>query len=167
MGVLFSIVSCRPCYADSRFLVFCTLFLLTVGQGMGTLRLLRIQVVILYVGAALNKTFDVDWQTGIYLDYWLSTVVHFDPYIQLKALRPNMLFAKLLSWSVILSEWVMALTFLHRRHFQIGVAIGLIVHGCSVIIAGHLFGSFVLCALIGYLAFLKWPEEISFEGLFH
>lgn len=155
-----NMIWCSPCYADSRFYLFSILLLLVLFQKNYGIKILRWQVVILYFGSGLNKLLDQDWQTGIYINNWLGYQIQSQLYIDISNLLPELLLAKVISWSVIAIELLMSWFFTKKSYFKMAIWLGLIMHGSSVILGNGIFGSFVVTVMISYLAFLEWPKTI-------
>lgn len=155
------IFGCRACYADSRLFIFSLMILLTLYQKVTGLLFIRLQVVVLYFGSGMNKLFDADWHSGQYIDNWLGHQLEFGGYLKLSSILPSLVFAKIVSWSVILFELFMAFCFTRKRLYMIGIWLGVILHSGSMIAANSVFGSFVAGSFIAYLAFLEWPNNIT------
>ncbi len=160
IAILVTIISRRPCYADSRFYFFSLFFLHTLFQKDTGTKILRLQVIILYFGSGVNKLFDPDWQSGQYLENWIAHKIEFSIYIELASMLPSMALAKLLSWMVILMEILIALCLTTKSYFKLAIWIGILLHSISIVVVNHSFGSFVAGVLISYLAFLNWPSKI-------
>ncbi len=160
-SMLVIVLGCMPCYADSRFYLFSMLLLMTLYDKKSGLLFIKLQVIILYLGSGLNKLFDPDWQSGQYIHNWLGHQLSFDGYIKAAALLPDMVLAKIISWSVITCELFMAFCFSRKSFNMIGITLGLIFHTGSILAANSVFGSFVAGAFISYLAFIDWPKKIT------
>ncbi|MEO1652369.1 MAG: hypothetical protein AAFU64_02390, partial [Bacteroidota bacterium] len=162
LSILLTILSCRPCYADSRMYFFSLFFLLSLFQkGYGG-KLLQWQVIILYFGSGANKLFDLDWQSGQYIDNWLTYKLEAFPYLFLDAFFPPLWLAWLISWSVILIELTTATLLMAReKYHQLALGLGILMHSGSVIVVNDVWGSFVAGVLLSYLAFIPWPKRIK------
>ncbi|WP_344930773.1 hypothetical protein [Aquimarina addita] len=159
-GLFITMVSCRPCYSDSRFYIFSLLLLLILYQKKYGIQLLRLQVIVLYFGSGINKLFDIDWQTGQYIHHWLGYKLNFLMYTELSKRLPNLILAQFISWMVIGIELGMALLLTKKAYFRLAIWLGIVLHSISVVIANHAFGSFVAAVLISYIAFLEWPRHM-------
>jgi len=160
-SILITELSCMPCYADSRMYIFCLFFLLSLFKDSYSLWLLRCQIVLLYFGAGLNKLFDLDWQSGQYIEYWIG--IYIIEYKNVSSLLPNLVLSKIISWSTILIELSLAFFFINKRFFIHGVLLALFLHGTSVFIVQHTFGSFIPGVAISFLVFIEWPKKINIE----
>ncbi len=160
LTIFISILWCRPCYADSRMYIFSLLILLTLYQKDYGIKILQIQVIILYFGSGLNKLFDLDWLTGVYIDNWLTKTLDSSLYKTLTTLTPTLMVAKFMSWSVILVEIVISIFFISKKYYKTAIWLGVFLHSSSMIVTNSVFGSFVAGVFISYLAYINWPNQI-------
>lgn len=160
VGMSVIIFGCRACYADSRLYIFSLLILHALYHKSSGLLFIRLQVVILYFGTGLNKLFDPDWQTGQYIENWLGNQVASGAYIKLSSFFPSMIFAKTLSWLVIVTELATAFCFTRKPLYGYGIWVGVIFHCASMIVANTVFGAFVAGVFVSFLAFIEWPEKV-------
>jgi hypothetical protein len=80
-------------------------------------RLLRYQVVLLYAAAALNKVLDADWRSGQFFQNWAAVTSLHATYHHIASHLPDLVLAKLMAWSAICTEIVLAVGFGIRRMF--------------------------------------------------
>ena len=120
--------------------------------------LLKMQIVIMYFGSALNKILLEDWRTGQYMDHWLRQVKPSSLYDSLAGMMPPLLLAKLLCWGTIAVEFWLVGALLMRVSYRIAVGVGFIFHVVSLAFAGHDFGAFGPAVLAAYLVFFSWPS---------
>lgn len=161
MGILITIISCRPCYSDGRLYLFSLFLLLALYDKNFGVKFLRIQVIILYFGSGVNKLFDFDWQTGQYIENWLAHQIEHSVYIGISSILPSMVLAKIVSWTVIIMEISIAFCFTRKRTFMTGIWLGILLHSGSMIATNDLFGAFIIGSFISYLAFIEWPDHIT------
>ncbi|HAA16416.1 MAG TPA: hypothetical protein DCE41_33810 [Cytophagales bacterium] len=162
--LLLAHLSCRPCYADSRIYLLALFVLLAVYTKELGSKLFQWQICVLYLGAGINKLLDPEWLSGSYMSYWLT---YREANIFSSLMPADDLFIyQVISYSVIISELVMALAFLTGRS-AFGVWLGLMVHGTSMFVVDGTFGSFVPSVLTSFLVFLPWPSAIKISTKYH
>ncbi|MFL5839966.1 MAG: hypothetical protein ACJ77Z_05895 [Thermoleophilaceae bacterium] len=151
------LLASRDYVENNRFFV-CLLFLLAglSDRRVGP-RLVQLQIVLVYFGAALNKLLDVDWRSGQYFDHLASRSHFADIYSQISGLLPSPMFSALLGWGVIITEFALAGAFLLRRFVPIAIWVGIAYHTSLVLITGRTFGMFWYAATASYLAFVASP----------
>lgn len=160
LGILLTILGCKPCYSDSRAYIFSLLFLLSIYHKNWGTQLLRFQVIVLYLGSGINKLFDLHWQSGVYIENWLVNKMENPVYITISSIFPEMFLARSLSWSVIAVELFIALCFTRRRLFGWGILLGFMLHAGSMVASNGVFGAFVIGTFISYLSFLEFPPKV-------
>jgi hypothetical protein len=70
--ILVIILSSKNLFSNSLTYVACLLVL--IGLYRGKTIIFRVQISLLYLGAAINKIFDPDWWTGLYFDYFFRDI---------------------------------------------------------------------------------------------
>ena len=163
-----TILSCQPCYSDSRFFFLGLFFLYACAPSKYRKNLLRLQVVILYFGSGLNKLLDPDWISGRYLDHMLAYKMKMLSYIEIAGLFPELLFSKFLSISVISIELSLSIIFWFKKYFHWGIWFGFLLHASSMIFINSIFGSFIIGVYVSYLLFIPSSEihrKVAIEQL--
>ncbi len=160
VGLVFLLVplGARGSYTNGLF--FCASVLMIIGLYHNAISewLLKMQIVIMYFGSALNKILLEDWRTGQYMDHWLRQVKPSSLYDSLAGMMPPLLLAKLLCWGTIAVEFWLVGALLMRVSYRIAVGVGFIFHVVSLAFAGHDFGAFGPAVLAAYLVFFSWPS---------
>ena len=122
--------------------------------------LIRWQMVLVYLGAWLNKQTDPDWLDGKFFEYWTHANMQHGAYIYLAGLLPAYWLSTVLSWTTILSEFLVMLGLCFRRWWTAALWLGLLFHLATFIFTlGNPFGHFVQSLGVVYLSFLTWPEQ--------
>ncbi len=121
-------------------------------------RLIRYQVVLLYAAAALNKLLDADWRSGQFFENWAAVTSLHATYHHVSTLLPHLVVAKLLAWSAICTEAVLAVWFALPRMYPYAVWLAVGYHSTLMLTAGRTFGMFYFSLLASYLAIARpWP----------
>jgi hypothetical protein len=160
-ALLVSLFACRPCQSVAHTFSACALLVLALSSRRTGTRLLRLQVVVLYAGATLNKAFDPDWWNGRYFDAFLG-VRHADAlYLWLADVVPHRLAGRGLGIASIAIEAAIAVCLLVPRWHLAGVALAVSFHSVMVLWLGGTFGPFYGALIACYLAFLPWPANVQ------
>jgi hypothetical protein len=155
-----AMLASRNYIENNRFFVTVLFVLCGLSSRAIGARLVQLQVVILYLGAALNKLLDVDWRSGQYFDYIASRSALSHAYSEVSGILPAMLLSGLLAWAVIATEFALAAAFFWRRFVPIAIWVGVAYHTSLVLITGRTFGMFWFAATASYLAFVTYPAEV-------
>jgi len=135
--VLLFILSSKILFSNS--LTFAACFLLLAGLYFGRVYIFRVQISILYLGAAINKIFSEDWWNGLFMDTLLREVFQVSIY-------QHFFSAGELSVAVILSVFVMLI------ELTLGVAVLVPKWTRMVMAAGLLFHIAIFTATGGALS---------------
>jgi hypothetical protein len=156
--LLLGILSSRAYYHNNR--LFTGIFFLLAGlydPRLGV-RLFRYQLVVLYLGAALNKVVQVDWRTGAFVQDWLPHYT--SAYLHIARLLPDTLLSALMGWLAIVTEFGLVVLLLIRRLVPLAIFVGIGYHtGLVLITQGSTFGMFWYALMGSYLALLAWPRS--------
>lgn len=164
LAYLAGLLACRPCHSVAHTYVACLLIVLALSSWASRERLLRAQVVILYAGAALSKTLDVDWWNGRYFEALMIGRYDLDWYARAAGMLPDGWLSIGMGVSTVALQWVLAACFTFRRSTRAGIAIGIVFHGAMVAMLGTTFGPFLAALLVSYLG-LGWrPAAVAGEA---
>ncbi len=161
---LIGLLSCRPCLSVAHTYVAALFIILALSSNASGSRLLRLQVVMLYAGACLNKLRDADWWNGQYFETLMVTRHAHELYIATAALFPPMMLSTVMGIITIFVQLALSICFLRRSWYNTGIVLGLTFHGVMIILMNGTFGPFFMAIVISYLAFVEWPEQIQISS---
>lgn len=157
--VILSLIASKPQFRNHVFIVGCLFLLAGLHRDREDPWLLRLQFALIYGGAFINKVLQADWWNGQFMHYWLHRSMRNPLYEMLFPLLPDLGVAKVISWSVIAVELVLAVLFFLPRFTNLAVGVALAMHlGFLAIVGRRVFGHFTEDVLIAMLVFLRWPE---------
>lgn len=156
---LIGMLASRPYFTNNRMFTGCILFLLGLYDPSRGPWLLRLQIVLVYIGGALNKLLDVNWRNGQFFQYWSGIYIKEQLYFWAASLLPERGMALVMSWSTMVIECFLAIGFLLRRFWTKAIWLGLLFHTASVFLTGRTYGMFIYAIPASYLAFSAWPQE--------
>jgi len=157
-SVLFvSLLSSRMYFENNR--TFCACLLLLIGLSSASQKpwLVRLQVALVYFGAALNKLLDADWRSGQFFAFWFGKIHNPELWTRITHFLPGMALARIMDWSVIALEFVLVIGFLVPRFYRWAIWLGVCYHTALMVVMNSTFGMFYYAMLISYLAFVEWP----------
>lgn len=159
LTILISILASRPTFSNN--LAYCGALLLLIGLQPSDREpwLLRLQVVLLYFGAGLNKLLDPDWRRGQFFEYWFGHVHSHTWYLHIASRMPPFLASRLMSWASISTELGLSVMLLLRRLYPLAIWVGLAFHTSMLVLANTTFHMYYFAACASYLAFVSWPQE--------
>lgn len=159
--IILSLMASKPMFRNHLFIIGCILFLAGLTPKNQSPLLIYYQLGIVYVGALLNKAFQVDWWSGQFMHNWLGTALDNKFYLWTAEQIPDMLFAKLISYMAMLSELVIAFCLFVPKLRRLALGIILVFHTLLFTFTGETFGFFMEDILIVLIAFLVWPKNQS------
>lgn len=161
--VLFFILSSKILFSNS--LTFAACFLTLAGLYYGKVCIFRIQLSILYVGAAINKIFSEDWWNGLFMDHLLGDILHGSLY-QLFFPSGEMSVAIVIGVIVMLIELLLGIFVLIPKFTRLVIAAGLLFHGGMLVVTAGSFSIFFMyimsAAFISISDFR--PHQITLNG---
>jgi hypothetical protein len=159
LTILVSILASRPTFSNNLTYCGALLFLIGLQPPDREPVLLRLQVVLLYFGAGLNKLLDPDWRSGQFFEYWFSHVHAHAWYAFISRHMPALLVSKLISWASFCTELGLSVMLLFRRLYPLAIWVGLTFHTSMLVMTNLTFRLFYFAACASYLAFVTWPRE--------
>ena len=164
--VILTLIASKPQFRNHVFIVGCLFFLAGLHRDREDPWLLRLQFALIYGGAFINKVLQADWWNGQFMHYWLHRSMRNPWYEMLVPLLPELGVAKVISWTVIAMELVLAVLFFMPRFTRVAVSLALAMHlGFLAIVGRRVFGHFTEDVLIAMLVFLRWPSGERRIGL--
>jgi hypothetical protein len=152
-----AVLSSRVYFGNNRVFSACVLLLAGLQQtGQGPW-LIRSQVILVYLGAGLNKLLDPDWRSGQFFETWTSAVPHHQRLRSHIPFSPRHL-SRLVSWLVIAVELWLVVGFSRKRLHRAAVWTGTLYHTALLVDTGSTFTMFYFAMLSAYLAFVEWPS---------
>jgi len=163
LGLVFLVatLSSRVYYRNGRVFCGCILFLAGFYDKTETPTLLRLQIVLVYLGAGINKIFDSQWRNGEYFEYLIVDWLDQKYYTALSHMLPELMLSKIMGWCIILSEFAIALGFLWPALYGMAIWVGILFHTGALVITGNDYGIFYTGALASFLAFVTLPGDIK------
>lgn len=158
--LLFGVASSPVFYSNGKFYVACAFLCLGLDGDSGRPHLLRYQLSLIYLGAAVNKLFDPDWRSGQFFEFWMLSEQRPPIYVWGAGLLPQGWYSWLMSWFVISFELVFGIAILARAPAVWLIWCGVLFHAGSMVLADSMFGEFVPAVLCSYLVFVRFPERV-------
>jgi len=158
LPLLLTVLASHARYTNHTLFAAMLFVLAALTDRDGPPRLLQLQIILVYIGAGIDKAADPDWWSGQFFEHWMIGIEQSPFYTQLSSLLPAMVFSKAMSWSTIAIELTLPLLFLFMRTQMAGVWLAIGFHLGSAIFAQSDFGIFVQCTAISMLAFVPPPE---------
>jgi hypothetical protein len=155
--LLLELLSNRATYSNTKTFTALLFFMTGLYEERLGAWLVRLQVVVLYFGAALHKLLERDWQTGVFFHYWAGTSLQRPLYQWAESMLPGLWLAKFFCWTVIGLEFCLAAAFLWRRAWAQAVWASLLFHIAITVFTGQRF-FFFYPIQAAMLAFVDWPE---------
>lgn len=165
--ILLSILSAKGSYSNNfSFTSFILLLVAVQMPGNNKSSWIRYQLAVLYLGASLNKLLDPDWQSGLFMNYWMNELP-IPTFQHLAALFPSMVVAKVISWFTIVAEASLGILALSNRFTSILIFCGIAFHFGLAVVTGRTFGWFFPMLVLSYLTIMPWPTttiKVLYDG---
>jgi predicted DCC family thiol-disulfide oxidoreductase YuxK len=159
LTILVSIAASRPTFSNNLAYSGALLFMIGLQEPDREPWLLRMQVVLLYFGAGLNKLLDPDWRSGQFFEYWFGHVHQHTWYLRIAHSLPPLALSKLMSWMSFSTELGLSATLLFRRLYPVAIWIGLTFHTGMLVLTNLTFQMYYFAVCASYLAFINWPQD--------
>lgn len=159
LTVFVGILSARLSYSNNRLLLACVLLLIGLYRPGQRFDYLRLQMALLYFGAAFNKILDPDWRSGVFFENWSSVLGH-TWYANLATLFPPLTLSMLVCWAVIVIEFILTAAWCSGRYRLPLIWVGVPFHFALSFYHGASFGMFFHLAPACYLILAEWPKEL-------
>ncbi len=165
----------RTFFSNNRLFAAALLVLAGLEAAKGPPRLLRAQVVVLYLCAGLDKLLDADWRSGAFVrsfvrglashgHLWSPGQGATSAYLPAEAvdalLVRNPSLTVVASWGTLLVELAIGFALLAGRR-QAGIALGLVFHAGLLLYTRSPLGMFFYAAAASYFAFVELPSKID------
>jgi hypothetical protein len=168
MVIFLSTLSSRIYFSNNRLFCACIFLLIGLTPNKEKPVLIRYQLVILYVGAALDKLLHPDWRSGQFMESFSRRLgefgslwspnwkvgepnVYLDLYLWIADLLPPMMLSRFVSWMTILTELSLAILFF-GGWIRPAIVLGLLFHSGLLLLTGSTMGMFFYAVLCAYVA---------------
>ncbi|HEX7708793.1 MAG TPA: HTTM domain-containing protein [Thermoanaerobaculia bacterium] len=158
--MLLAIAASKPGYLNATVYTGCILLLAGLQSRTGTIWLLRAQIALLYLGAAINKIFEADWWTGVYVENWLVAILTNPYYETLTSFFPPMALSRMLGWTAIAVELFVGVAVLSRAGRPAAIWIAAVFHIGVLLMTHQDFGIFLTAIFASFLALIDWPASV-------
>lgn len=154
-------------YSNNRLLAGLALVLIGLHHPAMGLWPLRLQLSVMYLGAAANKALDSDWRDGTFVGHWAGDLLDLRVY---GAIRDRWAGAdSFVGWSTIAVEAGLATLFLVERRTRLAVGVALAFHvGMLAATEGSLSWLFLYVVGGTLVVFLRptrvWPYLLAVLG---
>ena len=168
----------RAYFSNNRLYTACVLVLAGLEAREGPPRLLRAQVIVLYLASGLDKLLDADWRSGAFVRSFASGLASYGRlwspgHDATTAYLPAQIFSSMLdatprlavvaSWSTFLLEIGVGLAFLAGRS-RLAIGLGLAFHAGLLVYTASPMGMFFYAATSSYFAFVLLPSKIDIRA---
>jgi predicted DCC family thiol-disulfide oxidoreductase YuxK len=159
MSLLISVVGSKAYYGNNKTFCGLVLVLASLHQPGRAPWILRLQLVVVYFGAGLNKLLDPDWRSGVFMHNWAANRLHQPVFLGLEPLLPPLVLGKLMSWFTITTELALSVVLLLRPLYPVGIWLSILLHSGMLLFTGSTFTLFFYGMTAAMLAFVDWPGE--------
>jgi hypothetical protein len=157
-GVIFVALLSSDAFRTNNLTYTALLFILLSLSTKQTLTtILRLQLVVLYGFAALNKLLDRGWRSGAFFESWNTVQGYGHLYHDIANIFPGRSFSATLSWGVILIEFLLMLSFAVPRLVPVGALMVVAYHSSLLFVTGSTFTMFWYALVATAIALAPWP----------
>jgi predicted DCC family thiol-disulfide oxidoreductase YuxK len=159
MSLLISVVASKAYYGNNKTFCGLMLVLASLHQPGRPPWMLRLQLVVVYFGAGLNKLLDPDWRSGLFMHNWAANRLHQPVFLALEPLLPPLVLGKLMCWFTITIELGLSVLLLLRPLYPVGIWLSILLHSGMLFFTGSTFTMFFYGMTAAMLTFVDWPCE--------
>jgi hypothetical protein len=157
--MLLAVVSSRTYYGNNKTFCGFVLVLSALCDPHFPPYLVRWQFSLVYIGAALNKLLDPDWQSGLFFEHWARERLRQPIYIAVSDWLPPLLAGKLMCWGTIAGEFFAGFGVFFTRLRAIALWTHVLFQVGLLEFTGDTFNLFFYAMQAVTLAFVTWPRE--------
>lgn len=157
--VILSVLASKPLFYNHVVICACALIIAGLHNEKQPFSLFVLQVSLVYLGASLNKFLDHDWWSGAFMDTWLGSARENPLYLYVSNQMPELLFAKILSYIAMFTEFAIAVLVLFKKTRRLTIWFIIIFHTTLFTMTSFRFGHFLESLVIVLIAFLSIPKH--------
>jgi hypothetical protein len=161
---LIGLIADRPRHSVAHTFVACVFLIISMSSHASGARLFRAQVLLVYLGAIVNKALDADWWNGRYFETFMIHRHANALYTWAASSLPPMALSRVFGIATMAVQAAIVACLISRRFRVHGAVLGIFFHGTMTVMTGQTFGPFLYAILLSYLAFFPWPGRIRFSG---
>ncbi len=158
-SIIIILLASKPLFRNHLFICGCVFLLAGCTHKNSYPWLLFVQLSLVYLGAFINKIFQIDWWNGQFMHNWLVNARENQIFIYTAGLLPDMWLAKVMSWSAMLTEITISILLFFRNKHQLTVWMILLFHSVLYTMTAFRFGHFYEDIIIILLIFINWKSE--------
>lgn len=167
LSFIIGTISCQTCISVAHLFV-ASLFVCTALSNRTTgSGLIRYQLIVLYLGADLNKVIDRDWWNGASMETLLVVKHQIPAYMALADFFPPMFLSQVMGIGVIVLQFGIAVALLRRNWLVYAMIMGIMLHLPMVMLMQMTFGPFVVALVLAYSSLLNWPQKLHYQPGIH
>ncbi|SDE47872.1 Vitamin K-dependent gamma-carboxylase [Dyadobacter soli] len=167
MAFLTGLLSCQICISVAHLFTGCVFLCTALSNDVTGTDLIRFQLVVLYLGADLNKVTDNDWWTGASMETLLVTKHQIASYMKLARAFPAGFLSQIMGIGVIVLQMAIAILLLRRKTIIYAMLMALVLHLPMVLLMHMTFGPFLFALVTAYGSLLTWPRHLACNSRLH
>ncbi|MCF0071005.1 HTTM domain-containing protein [Dyadobacter sp. CY261] len=161
------LLSCQICISVAHLFTACVFLCTALSNLVTGTDLIRFQLVVLYLGADLNKIFDIDWWTGASIETLLVSRHHIAPYMAAADIFPPLFLSQITGIGVIVLQMGIAILLINRKTIPYAMFLALGLHLPMVVLMQITFGPFLFALVVAYGSLLTWPRQLICNARLH
>ena len=155
LTILVILLGSKPIFRNHILICGCAFFLAALNKKDEDPYLLYFQLGLVYIGATLNKMYQLDWWNGVYMHNWMVNVLDSEAYLWVTKDAQNLFFAKGLSWFSMLLEIIVGIFLFLKNFRRYAIYLILFFHLILFTVTKERFGHFLDDILIFLIAFIN------------
>ncbi|NIJ52407.1 hypothetical protein [Dyadobacter arcticus] len=164
---LIGMLSCQTCISVAHMFTACLFICTSLSNTVTGTELIRFQLIVLYLGADINKILDKDWWTGASMETLLAVKHQIPAYLAAADLFPPLFLSQCLGFGVIIFQAAIAILLINKRLIPYAMLGALLLHLPMVLLMQMTFGPFLAALILGYGSLLAWPKRLVYDSTVH
>ncbi|MGN7887778.1 HTTM domain-containing protein [Dyadobacter sp. 22481] len=160
-------ISCQICISVAHLFTGCIFLCTALSNHVTGTDIIRFQLVVLYIGADLNKISDADWWTGASIETLLVTKHHIAHYMRAASLFSPGFLSQMTGIGVIVLQMGIPVLLLKRRTIVYAMLLAVALHLPMVVLMRMTFGPFLFALVAAYGSLLGWPKHLVCDSRLH
>ena len=160
-------LSCLTCISVAHLFTGCIFLCTALSNDVTGSGIIRFQLVVLYLGADLNKISDIDWWTGASIETLLVTKHQIASYMHAASAFPPVFLSQMTGIGVIVLQMGIAVLLFRRATVVYAMLLALVLHLPMMVLMEMTFGPFLFALVAAYGSLLTWPAHLVCDSRLH
>lgn len=158
---LLGLFGCMGCASGAHTYLSFIFIMSALSSHQSGKILFKIQTILVYFAAALNKGTEIGWWDGGYFEAMMFDRYQHPFYMEIAKIFPPNRLSMFMGIFVLLIEAMMVILLSRRIWVGYAMILGIFFHTSITVMMGITFGPFWVQIMLSYIAFIELPKQID------